>query len=706
MALVEELIKQDGSEDYVDITGWSDGTAWTVGTDVGKGIISDNEEYDETVALDRSGGSTSTTSYMWLTTAAANQHGGKNDVTKARWNYSGGATAACLLRAIGVRVSDQNISRNGVLVGGSDECFRTDISGRGDFIIERCLVWTEEGVDNADMDGIYFPNVNVTGTIANTCVYGFARGGIHIQNFSGANTYTIYLYHLHLTQNGLDAGGSDGNFLWQAGAASTAHMYNTVIVDTPASNEEWCSTLSVQTANGSHNCRTSATEAPHPAWDTDNRTNWVDATAGHTDVAATADSVIVANWDTTTIANMDLTPIDDSENVILAAGVAVTAVDSRVDLSVDIAGNARPTSGTDIDIGAHQITVTGGGPILRTVTDDAGLVDAATTVTDYTRSASDAAGLTDTAAAVATFDRTLIDALGLVDNAAGLAGLGRSPSDALGLTDTATRIHDASRVATDPVGLTDSTSSSLAAARSVIENLGLTDALSAELIVLLERTATDALGLVDVAARAHTAGRTITDELDLSDTALSVGTFSRSITEGLGLTDTVSYEGVGQILRTITDAAGLTDNATRIAVYNRTTVEGLGLVDQMLPASNYARALSEGLGLTDTATAELVSLISRTVTDGVDIADQQAHVVAYVRTVLDAEDLTDQVAGVAQIARQLVDALGLVDQVMAASVGPSAPPLCATLTIEDILVASLTIEAAANLFPTLTIRDC
>lgn len=83
--------------------------------------------------------------------------------------------------------------------------------------------------------------------------------------------------------------------------------------------------------------------------------NWYEA-ASLTSTTTTADAIIVTD---TTSGSENYTPVaatGSGSNVILGAGsnVQCAPADPRLDLSVDIAGNARPT--TNVDIGAFQIS--------------------------------------------------------------------------------------------------------------------------------------------------------------------------------------------------------------------------------------------------------------------------------------------------------------------------------------------------------------
>ncbi len=68
MAVITRTIKKTGG-DYNSVAAWI-AAAPTLGTDIWKGVISDNENYDENVTLSASG-TASTTSYLWLTTGGS-----------------------------------------------------------------------------------------------------------------------------------------------------------------------------------------------------------------------------------------------------------------------------------------------------------------------------------------------------------------------------------------------------------------------------------------------------------------------------------------------------------------------------------------------------------------------------------------------------------------------------------------------------------
>lgn len=214
--------------------------------------------------------------------------------------------------------------------------------------------------------------------------------------------------------------------------------------------------------------------------------------------------------------------------------------------------------------GATTVAVdnVGAAPMAVTVTDTAGLTDAAARVVAAVRTASDVAGLTDAATAAQSLTRTVSDTAGLTDSASKALTAARTASDSAGLTDTVSRALAATRTVADAAGLIDTASATVAAVRTVADGAGLTDAASVELAGV--RAVADLAGLSDAVTRTVSASRTAADIAGLVDAATTVMSRTRTVTDLAGLTDSTTTQLV--LARAITDTAGLTDSVTAVLV--------------------------------------------------------------------------------------------------------------------------------------------
>lgn len=114
------------------------------------------------------------------------------------------------------------------------------------------------------------------------------------------------------------------------------------------------------TWNGTHNAMDFATRDDLDG--TDNITNWQDATSGEVDTSKSSGAWIVVV--SLTAGSENLLMLDEAAGNLLAGNGTDrqgSEPDSRQDYSVDIAGNARPTS--NVDIGPHQFTAAGAGAL-------------------------------------------------------------------------------------------------------------------------------------------------------------------------------------------------------------------------------------------------------------------------------------------------------------------------------------------------------
>ncbi len=332
------------------------------GTDIYKGIISTNDNFDENVTLAGSTGTPSITSYLWLTVASANRHSGVAGTGHGRMRATG-TTHILTMNAAFTRVDWLELKVD--QAGSSDEGIRID---QDECLVEYCIIWTDSS--GADQDGIYINEANnETRYISNCIIYGFERGQIHHQSSSNNTTHTTHVDHctlIHTETAAEPERGAMGNTQSKGSATTTFNMFNTIGYMEAGTDEPFwdgdgdrATPTGTMVWNGSHNLR--GDQGTGDQIDgTDNTTSWQSATDGDSESSQSSGSFVVFN--DITPGTEDFTLLDDAAGN-LAAGNGTnrqgSEPDARQDFSVDITGSARPTTG--VDIGAHQVS-SGSGP--------------------------------------------------------------------------------------------------------------------------------------------------------------------------------------------------------------------------------------------------------------------------------------------------------------------------------------------------------
>ena len=345
MATVTKSIQQGGGGDYTTIASWESATNLNSGADIWKGEIDDANDYDETISLAGNHG-TGTSSHVWLTTGSTQRHDGLANNGNGRIAFNGTAAFAIRQQEDWAMVSHLEIHRPAGSAGNNDNGIRFATAGSNDMLVSHCIIWT---LDAAGMNGLQVNSGSITNLrIDHTVIYGFQRNGINLDV-----AVTADVDHCFVT--GTADSSTEGNLY--SDSAATFNVYNTVIASTDGAsgNEVYMSNAS-SVLNGSHNVRTGSAEISVSG--TDNATNWQDASDGTTDSAPGTAGVYVTDY--TGLSTFNLLPIDHANNVASENGTnrQGSEPDARQDFSVDIAGNARPTSG--VDIGAWQFTSSGG----------------------------------------------------------------------------------------------------------------------------------------------------------------------------------------------------------------------------------------------------------------------------------------------------------------------------------------------------------
>ncbi len=359
MAIVEETI--GAGKDRATPALWELNVG-VFGTDTYKGIIQENAEF-AAVTLTGSTGTPSITSYLWLTTDPANRHAGVAGTGHARMRNTASLTHCIVMDSAFCRVEGLEIEQ--ASSGTSDEGIRTngDLTG---LLVQSCII--HAGGTTNDQDAIFIATDTGTSSISidNCIIYQWARGGIQCQNVTG--TLTVNSDHNTIWscgETGENRSGAIRIDSTDTGSTCIVNVFNTWGADAVehapfndgrSGDSQPSEPDGSVTWNGSDNGRDDT--ATH-IQGTDNTTVWEDATDGVVAVTKSTGSwIVVVNI---TGGSENLLLLDDAAGNLMAGnGIdrQGSEPDARQDFSVDITGSARPT--TQVDIGAHQITVVGG----------------------------------------------------------------------------------------------------------------------------------------------------------------------------------------------------------------------------------------------------------------------------------------------------------------------------------------------------------
>ena len=359
MADQTKSIIAGGSGDYTTIQGWED--ASDVSTGFWKGEINDNSAYDETVVIAGSTGTDSATNYVWLTGGASNSHVGVAGTSHARLATDTASGHCITVSEDYFRLSKLEIKQ--ISPGTSDEGIRVT-SNMNDVVLEKCIIWTDSAT--ADTDGIYSGNWAVSSlNIDNCAVYGWARGGMNLQNYDSSNTAEWNIDFCTIIGCGATGEVESGGIVNGEHSDSTTiiNVYNTFCGDTASTYQDF---------NGYDHGGGGT-----PAWTGTNN--------ACTDGSLTSEGIATNAQESLTVddsaqgsgsyflvvsevgGSEDYNLLDDSA-ANKAYGNAINRVgsepDARQDFSIDIVGNARSTASPGPDIGAFEFIASGGGRIM------------------------------------------------------------------------------------------------------------------------------------------------------------------------------------------------------------------------------------------------------------------------------------------------------------------------------------------------------
>lgn len=302
--------------------------------------------------LNYNGGAPTSSSHLVLTSDTDSRHAGLWSDSKAHMDSSASSQNAIILitedyTVIQYLQISQDSSTN------SDEAIRVQAGVTG-ALFSRCILRYGGAAANST-DGIYTGNWTTDFSADNCIIYGFQRGGIHLQNFSGSGTVTGNADHCTVFNCGSDGSTSSGGFVAQAASGTTTNfnLYNCAGIDnTTSSADDFQETLAIGTLTwgGTHNCSS------------DTSLTTIGLTTGAQESLTSSDTTqssgtffVVKELDSP---NFDFQLLDTAAgNIPVDNGTnrQGSEPDSRQDFSTDVAGNTRGT--VKVDIGASQVSV-------------------------------------------------------------------------------------------------------------------------------------------------------------------------------------------------------------------------------------------------------------------------------------------------------------------------------------------------------------
>ena len=346
MATVTNTIAQTGG-DYTSIQAWENATNLNSNADIWKGVISDNNAYDEAVAVDQDGASDS--SYVWLDVDSSNRHSGQPGTGHARLAPDTASGHAITCTANRFRVSGLEIKLESP--GTSDEGLRFSNADR--VLIEQCILWTTS--TTSDCDGV-FTNDDGHCTIINSLIFGFPRGCCTTQLSNATARFEIVgSTLLKAGQSGESEGAAyNVDHTSTMTAISNIVLYNSIFGNKSTSSASY----SLNESHDEENINVSGSnvaclDAPFTGYDI-----YDGCSTNSLESIATGDNFTSYGSTTAAAATDDFT-VKDASADIYQAGLAVGSIsltDTRGDLTVDIIGTAR--KGTP-DIGAFELEAAG-----------------------------------------------------------------------------------------------------------------------------------------------------------------------------------------------------------------------------------------------------------------------------------------------------------------------------------------------------------
>ena len=297
-------------------------------------------------------GTPSITNYVQVTVDSSNRHAGVFDTGKARVVNTSSGTHCAVISTDFSFISWLQLHQDSA--GSSDEGIRIT-SGINDVLIDYNIIIHDNG--NSSTDGIYAGNWAMDASISNNIIYGWGRGSILGQNFSGSNTQTWSIDHCTILQSATAGSADSGGITNRADSSATTVMnvFNTFVGDTQSADEDFVETDNgTHTWTGTHNGDTDDTSST-TAGLTSGQTNLTTA-----DTSQGSGSFFVVKDLTGGSEDYRLLNNTDAGNLALGNGTnrIGSEPDARQDFTTSIDGGTR---GAVTDIGASQLSTQAAG---------------------------------------------------------------------------------------------------------------------------------------------------------------------------------------------------------------------------------------------------------------------------------------------------------------------------------------------------------
>ncbi len=332
------------------------------------------EEFNESnIVLGGVGGTESATTYLRIEADSGSRHDGTYNTGKAR--VRGNTNGQHVFQISDDYVHIRYLAIQQDSTGASDECIRL-LDGLNDVLIEKSVIELDNGTDQQDC--IHASHIDVTDIRIFDCVFKLNTGNraaINGQAYSGASAKNQSYHIRHCTidcdgagwdNSASDPGAFEGGISGRADHASSVVTFN---VDNTACFDAGNGALDYNTNVGSFNDGTVTWSGQgNVGSDTSCKTelgatnNLDSQTLSITDEVAT--EFLVTNL---TGGSEDYQLVDGASSTDNSIDNAIDpgAGDSRVDLDLDIAGNARPGTYTDRDTGAFEVVAAAAGSIMN-----------------------------------------------------------------------------------------------------------------------------------------------------------------------------------------------------------------------------------------------------------------------------------------------------------------------------------------------------
>lgn len=301
-----------------------------------------------------SAGTPSITNYIRIEALSAVKHDGTYNASKQRLEVAGPNQCIAVNEEF-VHLKNLAIKISGT---GANDLVMSISPDADDLVVEKCILVVNTGTGQG---GIRIGNSQLTFSLFDCVLKSVGSGSQFLLNFnntSGSNTTTGNIEHCIFDGNGISAANGGGITSTEGvSAGNVINIDNSYFFDCETGSSSTFADLSGSATWSGQGNATSDTAA-HTFLGATNNLNT--QTVSITDEAAT--EILVTNL-TTGSENYQLIDGASSTDTLIGNAIAGATQDSRIDITVDCAGNARPGTYTDRDSGAFEVVAAGGSDI-------------------------------------------------------------------------------------------------------------------------------------------------------------------------------------------------------------------------------------------------------------------------------------------------------------------------------------------------------